>query len=129
MSKPGEEEIEFEINSKKKVNIPLKQVLKHENDVMKKIFLKLTWIIILALKQLTLLPIRFQRLEENGDKSKPKKEVLIWNPKGKRVLLDLLYLMFYHDDQGQVRYFSVVDRTGDYPKWHILERLIDQLSR
>ena len=40
MSKSGEKEIEFELNSKKKVNIPLKQVLKQEIDVLKKIFLK-----------------------------------------------------------------------------------------
>ena len=41
MSRPGEEEIEFELNSKKRVNIPLKKLLKQENDVLKKIFLNL----------------------------------------------------------------------------------------
>ena len=41
MSRPGEEEIEFELNEKKKFKIPLKETLKQENEVLKKIYLKL----------------------------------------------------------------------------------------
>ena len=41
MSRPGEEEIEFELTTKKKFNSPLKEVLKQENEVLKKIYLKL----------------------------------------------------------------------------------------
>ena len=36
MSRPGQEEIEFELDSKKKTNIHLKEVLKQENDVLEK---------------------------------------------------------------------------------------------
>ena len=42
--------------------------------------------------------------------------------------MEPFYLMFYHDDQGQVRYFYVVDEIEVISN-EILERLIDQLSR
>ena len=41
MNRPGQEEIEFELDSKKKILIPLKQVLKQEINVLKKIYTRL----------------------------------------------------------------------------------------
>ena len=38
MNKPGQEKIKFELDSKEKIKIPLKQVLKHKNNVLKKIY-------------------------------------------------------------------------------------------
>ena len=48
----GEEEIEFDLNSKKKFNIPLKEVLKQENEVLKKIYSSSKETISLVLKKL-----------------------------------------------------------------------------
>ena len=59
---------------------------------------------------------------------KPKKGVKIWNPEGKRVHMEPLYLMFYHDAIGDVRYFSVKESLGKASN-KILEMLIYQLSR
>ena len=42
--------------------------------------------------------------------------------------MEPFYLMFYYDDQGQVRYFSVADELEITPN-DILESLIDQLSK
>ena len=42
--------------------------------------------------------------------------------------MEPFYLMFYHDDQGNVRYFSVAEELEHTPN-DILERLIDQMSR
>ena len=41
MNRPGQEDIEFELDSKKKILIPLKQVLKQEVNVLKKIYTRL----------------------------------------------------------------------------------------
>ena len=41
MNKLGQEEIEFELDSNKKVKIPLEQVIKQDYDVLKKIYTRL----------------------------------------------------------------------------------------
>ena len=41
MNKPEQEEIEFELDSNKKVKIPLENILKQECDVLKKIYTRL----------------------------------------------------------------------------------------
>ena len=41
MNKPGQEEIEFELDSNKKVKISLEQVLKQDCDVLKNIYTRL----------------------------------------------------------------------------------------
>ena len=41
MNKPVQEEIEFELDSNKKVKIPIEQVLKQDCDVLKKIYTRL----------------------------------------------------------------------------------------
>ena len=42
--------------------------------------------------------------------------------------MEPFYLMFYHDDQGQVRYFSVANEL-QIASNEVMKRLIDQLSR
>ena len=61
-------------------------------------------------------------------KEQPPKEIKVWNPEGKKVILESMWIMFYHDTQGQVRYFSVEDDLEKATN-ELLERLIDQLSR
>ena len=127
MFKPGEEEIEIELDSKKKVNIPLKQVLKQENDVLKKIFLKLNRNYHPSLEAAHIIIYQILKARREWGQKQPEKEVMIWNPEGKRVLMESFYLMFYHDDQGNVRYFSVAEELEQTPN-DIVERLVDQLS-
>ena len=61
-------------------------------------------------------------------KEQPEKEVPIWNPYGKRVLMEKFYVIIYHDAQGNVRYFSIVEGL-ERASNEILEMLIDQLRR
>ena len=42
--------------------------------------------------------------------------------------MEPFYLMFYHDDQGKVRYFLVADELEISPN-DILESVIDQLNK
>ena len=58
----------------------------------------------------------------------PPKEIKVWNPKEKRVTLEPMWIMFYHDTQGQLRYLSVEDDLKKATN-ELLERLIDQLNR
>ena len=58
----------------------------------------------------------------------PPKEIKVWNPVGKRVIPEPMWIMFYHDTQGQVRYFSVEDDLEKATN-ELLERLINQLCR
>ena len=44
------------------------------------------------------------------------------------MILEPMWIMFYHDFQGQVSYFSVEDDLESASN-DFLERLIDQLSR
>ena len=128
MNRPGQEEIEFELDSKKKIMIPLKQVLKQEINVLKKIYTRLNrnYKPSEEVAQEILSHISKVRREEGKDQ--PPREVKIWNPEGKRVLLEPMWLMFYHDTQGQVRYFEV-EEDMEKASNEELERLIDQLSR
>ena len=97
MCSPLEEEIEFELDSKKKVNIPLKQVLKQDNEVLKKIFLKLNRNYHPILEAAHIITNQISKARREW--GQPEKEVLIWKSEGKRVLMEPFYLMFYHDDQ------------------------------
>ena len=128
MFRPGGEEIEFELDSMKKVNIPLKQVLKQENDVLKKIFLKLNRNNHPSLEAAHIITDQISKARREWGQEQPKKKVLIWNHEGQRVLMEPFYLIFYHDDQGNVRYFSVAEEL-EYTPNDILERLINRLSR
>ena len=128
VSRPREEEIEFELDSKKKVNIPFKQVRKQENDVLKNIFFKLNKNYHPSLEVTHLISDQISKAKTEWGHEKPEKEVLIWNPEGKRVLMEPFYQMFGHDDQGNVRYFLVAEELEHTPN-DILERLIDQLSK
>ena len=55
------------------------------------------------------------------------KDIIIWNPEGKRVLMETLYLMFYHDAQEQFIYFSLAAKL-EIVSNEVLEMLIDQLN-
>ena len=128
MNKPGQEEIEFELDSNTKVKIPLEQVIKQDCDVLNKIYTRLNR---------NYHPIReaaheilnhITKVREEMEKEQPPKEIKVWNPEGKRVIPEPMWIMFYHDTQGQVRYFLVEDNLEKATN-ELLERLIDQLSR
>ena len=88
------EEIEFELNSKRKVYIPLKKVLQQDIDILKKIYLKLNRNYHPSLEASRLILTQISKIRESWTKNQPSKEVLIWNPEGKRVLMEPFYLMF-----------------------------------
>ena len=127
MSRPGQEEIEFELDSKKKSNIPLKEVLKQENDVMKKIYLKLNEDYHPSLEAAHEIINQISKNRRELGHEQSEKGVKIWNPEGKRVLMEPFYLMFYHDATEDVRYFSVEESLGKASNG-LLEILINQLS-
>ena len=77
MSRLGEEEIEFELDSKKKVNIPLKELLKQENDVLKKIFLKININYHPSLEAAHLITSQISKARREWGHEQPEKEVLI----------------------------------------------------
>ena len=79
-------------------------------------------------KQLRQILSHISKVRREEGKDQPPREVKIWNPEGKRVILEPMWLMFYHDTQGQVRYFKV-EEDLEKASNEELERLIDQLSR
>ena len=84
MSRPREKEIEFELNEKKKFNIPLKEILKQENEVLKKIYLKLNKTIIPVLKQAHEITNQISKNRREWGQEQPEKGVKKWNPEGKK---------------------------------------------
>ena len=128
MNKPGQEEIKFELDSNKKVKIPLEQVLKQDCDVLKKIYTRLNRNYHPSKEAAHEILNHITKVREEMGKEQPPKEIKVWNPEGKRVILEPMWIMFYHDTQGQVRYFSVEDDLEKATN-ELLERLIDQLSR
>ena len=128
MNRPGEEEIEFELDSKKKILIPLKQVMDQEVNILKKIYTRLNRNYKPSEEAAQEILSHVSKVRKEERKNKPPKEIKIWNPEGKRVILELMWIMFYHDTQGQVSYFSVEDDLESTSN-DFLERLIYQLSR
>ena len=127
MNKPGKEEIEIELDSNKKVKILLNQVLKQDCDVLKKIYTRLNMNYHPSKEAAQEILNHITKVREEKGKEQSPKEIKVWNPKGKRVILEPMWIMFYHDIQGQVRYFSVEDDMEKATN-ELLERLIDQLS-
>ena len=128
MNKPGQEEIEFELDSKKNILIPLKQVLKQEINVLKKVYTRLNKNYNPSEEAALEILSHISKVRKEEGKNQPPKGIKIWNPEGKRVVLEPMWIMFYHDTQGQVSYFSVEDDLESASN-DFLERLIDQLSR
>ena len=128
MNRPGQEEIEFELDSKKKFLIPLKKVPKQEINVLKKIYTKLNRNYKPSEEAAQEILSHISQVRKEEGKNQPPKGIKIWNPEGKRVVLEPMWIMFYHDTQGQVSYFSVEDDLESASN-DFLERLIDQLSR
>ena len=128
MNRPGQEEIEFELDSKKKILIPLKQVLKQEVNILKKIYTRLNRNYKPSEEAAQEILSHISKVRKEEGKNQPPKGIKIWNPEGRRVILEPMWIMFYHDFQGQVSYFSVEDDLESASN-DFLERLIDQLSR
>ena len=128
MNRPSQEEIEFELDSMKKILIPLKQVLGQEINVLKKVYTRLNRIYKPSEKASQEILSHISKVRKEEGKNQPPKGIKIWNPEGKRVVLEPMWIMFYHDTQGQVSYFSVEDDL-ESASIDFLERLIDQLSR
>ena len=128
MNRPGQEEIEFELDSKKKILIPIKQVLKQEINVLKKVYTRLNRNYKPSEEAAQEILSHISKVRKEEGKNQPPKGIKIWNPEGKRVVLEPMWIMFYHDTQGQVSYFSVEDDLESASN-DFLERLIDQLSR
>ena len=80
------------------------------------------------MKLLSLSLLKSQRSDKDGPGSNPSRKSQFEILKEKRVLLEPFYLMFNHDDQGQVRYFSIVEEL-EIVSNEVMERPIDQLSR
>ena len=127
-SRPREEEIEFELNTKKEFNIPLKEVLKQENKVLKKIYLNLNRNYHPSLEATHKIINQISKNRREWGQEQPEKGIKIWNPEGKRVLMEPFYLMFYHDAEGNVIYFSVTESLKSASN-ELLEMLIDKLNR
>ena len=128
MNRPGQEEIEFKLDSKKKVLIPLKQVLEQEVNVLKKIYTRLNRNYKPSEEAAQEILGHISKVRKEEGNNQPPKGINIWNPEGRRVILEPMWIMFYHDTQGQVSYFSVEDDLESASN-DFLERLIDQLSR
>ena len=135
MNIPCQEEIEFELDCKKKILIPLKQVLKQEVNVLKqevnilkKIYTRLNRNYNPSEEAAQEILSHISKVRKEEGNNQPPKGIKIWNPEGKRVILEPMWIMFYHDTQGQVSYFSVEDDLELASK-DFLERMIDQLSR
>ena len=129
MSRPEKEEIEFELNSKKKFNNPLKEVLKQENEFLKKIYLKLNRNHHPNLEAAHKIINQISNNRREWGREQPEKGIKIWNPEGKRVLIEPFYLMFYHGAEGNVKYFSVARKVKIKLQMNCWKSLIDQLSR
>ena len=127
MNKQGQEEIKFELDSNKNVKIPLEQVLKKDCDVLKKINTRLNKNYHPSKEAAHEILNPITKVREEMGKEQPPKEIKVYNPEEKRVILEPMCIMFYHDTQGQVRYFSVEDDLEKATN-ELLERLIDQLS-
>ena len=124
MNRPSQEEIEFELDSKKNILIPLKQVMKQEINVMKKIYIRLNRIYKPSEEATQEILSHISKFRKEERKNQPPKGINIWNHEGKRVVLEPMWIMFYHDTQGQVSYFSVEDDLESASN-DFLERLID----
>ena len=112
----------------KKVLISLKQVLEQEVNVLKKIYTRLNRNYKPSEEYAQEILSHVSKVRKEEGKNQPPKGIKIWNPEGRRVILEPIWIMFYHDTQGQVRYFSVEDDL-DSASNNFLEMLIDQLSR
>ena len=128
MNRPDQEEIEFELDSKKKVLISLKQVLEQEVNVLKKTYTRLNKNYKPSEEATQEILSHNSKVRKEEGKNQPPKRIKIWNPEGRRVILEPIWIMFYHDTQGQVSYFSVEDDLESASN-DFLERLIDQLRR
>ena len=127
MNISGQEEIEFELDSKKKILIPLKQVLKKEVNVLKKVYTRLNRNYKPSEEATQEILGYISKVRREEGNNQPPKGIKIWNPEEKRVILEPLWIIFYHETQGQVSYFSVEDDLESTSN-DFLERLIDQLS-
>ena len=102
MNKPGQDEIEFELDSKKKILNPIKQVLKQEVNVLKKVYTRMNKNYKPSEEAAQEILGHISKVRKEEGKNQPPKGIKIWNPKGKRVILEPMWIMFYHDTQGQV---------------------------
>ena len=116
MNIPGQEEIKFELDSKKKILIPLKQVLKQEVSVLKKVYIRLNRNYKPSEEAAQEILGHISKVIKEEGKNQPPKGIKIWNPEGKRVIPEPMWIMFYHDTQGQVSYFSVEDDLESKPQ-------------
>ena len=101
--KPGQEEIEFELESKKKVLIPLKQVLKQEVNILKKVYTRLNINFKPSEEAAQEILSHISKVRKEEGQNQPPKGIKIWNPEGRRVIIEPMWIMFYYDNQGQVR--------------------------
>ena len=116
------------MDSKKKVLIPLKQVLKQEVNILKKVYTRLNRNFKPSEEASQEILSHISKVRKEEGQNQPPKGIKIWNPEGRRVILEPMWIMFYYDNQGQVSYFSVEDDLESASN-DFLERLIDQLSR
>ena len=128
MNRPGQEEIEFELDSKKTVLIPLKQVLKQEVNILKRVYTRLNRNYMPSEEAAREILSHISNVRKEEGQNQPPKGIKIWNPEERRVILEPMWIMFYYDNQGQVSYLLVEDDLESASN-DFLERLIDQLSK